>query len=237
VHRYPDAAEATAALAEVLAVPEDAVLITAGATEAIELAARSLGGGRVAEPDFGLYPRGGEHLFVSDPRNPTGERVDGREASVVDEAFLPLVTGSWQSPRLADALAGKVLALGSFTKVFACPGLRLGFVIGDVEPLRRLQPPWSVSSVALALVPDLLARSSLPMWSAQLADLRREMVNRAPWPADLGVAPYVSFDVGDAVTERARLVRESRVLVRDCTSFGLPDRVRVAVHPEVPWLR
>jgi histidinol-phosphate/aromatic aminotransferase/cobyric acid decarboxylase-like protein len=50
------------------------------------------------------------------------------------------------------------------------------------------------------------------------------------------VAPYVTFRVGDAPAVQGQLMYEHRVLVRDCTSFGLPDRIRVAVHPEVPWL-
>ena len=236
VGRYPDPAAATEALADVLGAAPEEVLITAGGAEAIDLAARALGGGRVVEPDFSHYPRGGEALFASDPRNPTGERVAAAGAAVVDEAFLPLVTGTWRSPRLLDARAGRVLLVGSLTKVFACPGLRLGYALGDVEPLARLQRPWSVSSLALSVLPDLLATADLRAWSSALAGLRRRMIEEAPWPVDRGSAPYATFVVGDAAAERARLVAEHRVLVRDCTSFGLPDRIRVAVHPEVPWL-
>jgi histidinol-phosphate/aromatic aminotransferase/cobyric acid decarboxylase-like protein len=232
----PDPAEATAALAAALGAPPAAVLLTAGGAEAIELAARAIGGGRAVEPDFGLYPRDGEALFASDPRNPTGERVDARDAAVVDEAFLPLVTGTWRSPRLDDAIAGRVLLLGSLTKVFACPGLRVGYAVGDVDGLRKIQRPWSVSSVALACVPDLLAHADLSRWASELAMLRQRMVTAAPWPADPGVAPYVTFRVDDAAATRRRLLDEQRVLVRDCTSFGLPDRIRVAVHRGVPWL-
>jgi histidinol-phosphate/aromatic aminotransferase/cobyric acid decarboxylase-like protein len=147
----------------------------------------------------------------------------------VDEAFLPLVTGRWRSQRTC-------LVVGSLTKVFACPGLRVGYAVGDVDALRRLQRPWSVSSLALAVVPELLALADLARWARDIADLRAKVVANAPWPADPGVAPYVTFVVGDAPAVRRRLIDEHRVLVRDCTSFGLPDRIRVAVHPEVPWL-
>ena len=93
-----------------------------------------------------------------------------------------------------------------------------------------------MSSLALSVLPDLLATADLTAWSSALGGLRRRMIEEAPWPADHGSAPYATFVVGDAAAERARLVAEHRVLVRDCTSFGLPDRIRVAVHPEVPWL-
>ena len=96
--RYPDPGPATEALAAAFGVDPATVLLTAGGAEAIDLATRVLGGGRVVEPDFGLFPRGGRALFASDPRNPTGERVEAVGAAVVDEAFLPLVTGRGAHP-------------------------------------------------------------------------------------------------------------------------------------------
>ena len=109
--------------------------------------------------------------------------------------------------------------------------------MGDVEPLRALQRPWSVPSIACAVVADLLETARLAEWVQAIGAVRAAMVAAAPWPADPGVAPYVTFRVGDAAAAQAHLLSQHRVLVRDCASFGLPDRIRVAVHPEVPWLR
>ncbi len=78
-------------------------------------------------------------------------------ADVWDEAFYPLATGRWSR---GDVAAGSATAVvGSLTKLFDCPGLRLGYVMADpalIERLSRRQPAWSVGSLALAVLPDLL---------------------------------------------------------------------------------
>ncbi|CAK7055518.1 MAG: Threonine-phosphate decarboxylase [Desulfovibrio sp.] len=47
-----------------------------------------------------------------------------------------------------------VFCMGSFTKFFACPGVRLGYIAGDAGELRRMakfRPPWMVSPFAETL--------------------------------------------------------------------------------------
>jgi len=114
VHRYPDPARATAALAGALGVDADRLLLTNGAAQAIALVAAELGG-RVEEPEFGLYPRGGSGpWWRSNPRNPTGRlAASGQRAGVWDEAFYPLATGRWTRGD-RDAVV-----VGSLTKLLA----------------------------------------------------------------------------------------------------------------------
>ena len=70
--------------------------------------------------------------------------------------------------------------VGSLTKTFACPGLRLGYVLvedpADLAGVRRHQPHWSTSALSLAVLPDLLESADLPAWSAQISAARGEMV-------------------------------------------------------------
>ena len=225
--RYPDPAAATGALAEAMGVDRDRLLLTNGGAEAIALVAAELGG-RVEEPDFSLYPRGGGPLWRSNPHNPTGRLADGT-ADVWDEAFYPLATGRWTS--------GHPLVVGSLTKVLACPGLRLGYVLADdVDRFRRRQPEWSVNGLAVAALPDLLQRVDLPGWARAVTSLRAELVavlraaGLEPEPSD---ANYVLVR---APGLRTRLAAHG-VLVRDCTSFGLPDHVRVAVPDDTGLAR
>ncbi len=237
LRHYPDPARATAALAEAIGVGEEHLLLTNGGSQAIALLAAERPHGRVDEPEFSLYHH---HLAAtsadaprwrSNPHNPSGRLAGANErADVWDEAFYPLATGCWTR---ADPGA---VVVGSLTKLFACPGLRVGYVLADdvdlVERLRRRQPAWSVNSLALDLVPRLLARADLGSWARQIAVHRRAL---ATLLAGAGLRPLPS-DANWLLAEGARGLRErlapQRVLVRDTTSFGLPGCARVAVPDE-----
>ena len=223
VGRYPDPAEATAALAAAMGVDPDRMLLTNGGAEAIGLVAAEIGG-RVDEPDFSLYPRGDGPLWRSNPHNPSGRlaAVDVR-AGVWDEAFYPLSTGRWTRGD-ADAVV-----VGSLTKLLACPGLRIGYVLApDVSRFRMRQPQWSLNGLAAAALPDLLETVDLLGWAAGVAALRSDLVDVL---GDYGMSPEPSdanFVLVHAPGLRTRLAPRG-VLVRDCASFGLPDHVRIAV--------
>ena len=223
LRRYPDPSRATAALAGAMGVDPDRLLLTNGGAEAIALVAAEMGG-RVEEPEFALYPRDGGPLWRSNPHNPTG-RLSTADAGVWDEAFYPLATGRWTS--------GAPLVIGSLTKLLACPGLRVGYVLGG-PPLR--QPKWSVNGLAAAALPDLLEAVDLPAWAAGVAALRHRLVavlNRAgldPEPSD------ANFVLVHAPGLRDRLAPHA-VLVRDCASFGLPGHVRIAVPDDAGLAR
>ena len=225
LRQYPDRGAATRLLATALGVEPERLLLTNGGSEALSLLAAELGGTVVSEPEFALHPRGPEPVrWRSDPHNPLGTLAPaGADADVWDEAYYPLATGRWTAGR-------RGAVVGSLTKVWACPGLRLGYVLAEpalVSRLARRQPAWPVSTLALALLPDLLAATDLPIWSAGIARARGELVDvlaRHGIATDPSDAPWV---LAHDPSLRSRLAREG-IVVRDCTSFGLPDRVRIA---------
>ena len=233
LRRYPDETAATAALADVLGADVEHVVLTNGGAEAIALVAAAIPTGWVDEPDFSLYARQlrkvrpGAPRWRSNPHNPSGRLAcPGEEAAVWDEAFYPLATGAWSSGE------GEI-RIGSLTKLFACPGLRVGYVVAAdsqlAEKLRHLRPRWSVNALACALVPELLALADLPGWARSVALLRGELI-------DLLGSHGLRADPSDA---NFLLVREAlglrdwlaqrHVLVRDTATFGIPRGVRVAV--------
>jgi histidinol-phosphate/aromatic aminotransferase/cobyric acid decarboxylase-like protein len=224
VTRYPDPRTATALLAAAMGVDRDRLLLTNGGAEAIALVARELGGQVAAEPEFSLHPRAGDGpTWRSDPHSPTGALAGpGEDAGVWDEAFYPLSTGRWTAGR--DGVV-----VGSLTKLYGCPGLRLGYVLADdVDRFARHQPAWSVATVALAVLEDLVPLTELERWAKEIAGLRDELVavlaahGLAALPSQ---APWVLVE---APGLRDRLAPRG-VVVRDCTSFGLPDHARLAV--------
>ena len=224
LRRYPDPSDAARLLAEAIGVEPERLMLTNGGAGAVAAVACEIGGRVRSEPEFALHPRGATGpVWRSDPHNPSGVLARaGAAADVWDEAFYPLATGRWSAERPG-------VVVGSLTKVFACPGLRLGYVIADdVERFARHQPQWAVGSLGLAVLAELLERADLAGWSRAIALSRIELSDlfrRAGRQVTVADAPWVLVQ---APGLRERLAREG-VVVRDCGSFGMPDHVRVAV--------
>jgi histidinol-phosphate/aromatic aminotransferase/cobyric acid decarboxylase-like protein len=102
--------------------------------------------------------------------------------------------------------------------------------------LAERQPRWALNGLAAALVPELLGLADLPAWAAATARRRATLTAAIPGvePSDTNFV-LVRVEEGAAAT-RARLARRG-VLVRDCTSFGLPGHIRVAVPDEAGLAR
>jgi histidinol-phosphate/aromatic aminotransferase/cobyric acid decarboxylase-like protein len=241
---YPDPTVATVALAAAMGVDPDRLLLTNGGAEAIALVAHHLRRGSIVEPEFSLYRRHLEHVDAAAPRwrsnpgNPSGHlALPSDEAAVWDEAFYPLATGCWSR---GDQESWR---LGSLTKLWACAGLRLGYVLAPTaqaaRTLRRRQPEWSVNGLALALMAPLLERTDLDGWAVSIVASRHELAAALRTGlADAGCAGAIVHDTDvnwllvelpmPAVTARSQLAHAG-VLVRDATSFGLPTTIRVAL--------
>jgi threonine-phosphate decarboxylase len=233
VTRYPDVEPAVHALAAAMDVAPDRIVLTNGGAEAIALVAAECPRGRVDDPEFSLYRR---HLRVversaprwrSNPHNPSGRLAPPEaRAAVWDEAFYPLATGEWT--RGDDAIV-----VGSLTKLFACPGLRAGYVLAPDDDfasrIRGHQPEWSVNALTCAVLPELLRDADLAAWSHAI---RRQRAATVALLADHGLAADPSDAnfvlVRDAPGLRAHCARHA-VLLRDTASFGIVDGVRVAV--------
>ena len=208
--------------------------------------------GFVLDPE--QVPAHADLVVVGNPTNPTSVlhpaevlerlRAPGR-VLVVDEAFLDAVPGPDQS--LVSATMSGVLVLRSLTKTWGLAGLRAGYAVGDpalVAALRSQQPPWSVSTPALAATVACLSDPALTQARAQaevIAEHRALLVDGlaalALPVAGVPAAPFVLVD-----TARVRgghqpgwvreALREQGFAVRRGDTFpGLgPDWVRVAVR-------
>lgn len=206
----------------------------------------------VCHPDdgFALHPEAipddADLVVVGNPTNPTGVlhpaaalhrlRRPGRVV-LVDEAFLDAVPGEPET--LAHERFPGLLVARSLTKHWSIPGIRAGYLLGDPALLAdaaALQPPWSVSTPALAAVvacSDERARAEsdcraqqFTKWRIQLTDA---LVQRSV-PFVPGQAPFVLTRVGAGVHRR---LRELGVAVRRADTFpGLDGTwVRIAARP------
>ncbi|RRR71755.1 MAG: aminotransferase class I/II-fold pyridoxal phosphate-dependent enzyme [Candidatus Viridilinea halotolerans] len=184
--------------------------------------------------------------WLCTPNNPTGDDVASDQIVVLaqhcaaHDGFL-LLDRSYVALR-RDActihdmppLPANVLQLYSLTKSYALAGLRLGYLQGAPELLERIahfQPTWSVSSAAqaagLAALTDssFLATSIPQLWAA--SDMLHAGLSALGLKVQRNTLPFMLVECASASATRAALLRQG-ILVRDCSSFGLPAWVRIA---------
>ena len=185
-------------------------------------------------------------VFACHPNNPTGHLwslddftaiLDALDDAllVVDEAYIDF------ADRVDSALAlrrdPRVVVLRSLTKNFGLAGLRLGYLVAHpavVDVLARSRPPWTVN--ALAQVAGLAALGDREHLEAGRRIARKAKARLVDGLTRLGLTCLPSrthfwlVEVGDAAGLRRELLRRG-ILVRDCTSFGLPGHVRLAARP------
>jgi histidinol-phosphate/aromatic aminotransferase/cobyric acid decarboxylase-like protein len=182
-----------------------------------------------------LYARHLRHVrsdaprWRSDPHNPTGVLAPRDDRSFVrDEAFYPLTGAGWTR---GDP---DTIVVGSLTKLFACPGLRAGYIVArdpdEAAALAASRPEWTVNGLACAVIPDLLAATDLAVMAREVRALRQRLeallTRHGLAPTAGSAANYVWIDRAPGL--RARLLPHLIVL-RDGGSFGRPDAVRIAV--------
>jgi threonine-phosphate decarboxylase len=158
---------------------------------------------------------------------------------LLDEAFIDFVPGgSARQLALHDA---NLLIAGSLTKLFAIPGLRLGYVLATAEliaELRRRQGPWSLNLLAQAAAGSLPQPQQFVQDSLCRIQAEREKLAAGLHALGIGVAPSeVNFllldfrEWGLTAAEINRLLQPYRLQLRDCGNFvGLdPYFARTAV--------
>jgi histidinol-phosphate/aromatic aminotransferase/cobyric acid decarboxylase-like protein len=226
--RYPDPEDARQSLATKMGVDASRLLLTNGGAEAIALIAAQMGGS-VQEPEFSLHPRGIGPMWRSNPHSPSGLLAAASEtAAVWDEAFYPLATGEWTR---GDREA---IVVGSLTKLLACPGLRIGYVLADppfIEILKHRQPMWALNGLAAAALPDLLAQLNLLQDVAAVQRLRQELRTMLESHGLIVRPSDANWVLVQHATLR-ELLAPYAIVVRDCASFALPDVTRIAVPDE-----
>jgi len=210
------------------------------------------------EADAVLDAYDGERLvYVTTPHNPTGaelsaegirllaEETAEETLLVVDEAY-----GEFSDrPSAVDLLGERddVAVLRTFSKVYGLAGMRLGYALVPAawaDAYARVNTPFAASEPACraglaALEDDEHVERSVHVarWAREFM---RDALSAPTWESG---GNFVLVDVAGADVDAdeaspgtagpvARRLRERGVIVRDCTSFGLPDYIRVTCGTE-----
>jgi threonine-phosphate decarboxylase len=197
------------------------------------------------------YPEKADVLFICNPNNPDGklkdraeiislvrERAADGKLTMVDEAFIEL---SDRDESLVQAKENGLFIMRSLTKSFAVPGLRFGYGFGDaelVQQMEALRPPWTVNCVAEQFAIEAMSRlDDLVSSRERIAQERSYLEQHLELTGFRCQPSKVNFILATGkrpASEIAETLRQRDILVRDCTSFGLPFSIRIAVrqHPE-----
>ena len=198
---------------------------------------------RVKETVNLIKQRRPKGVFICNPNNPTAQYLSRREVELIldacgdgllilDEAYFSFVDPSWASADLVRR--GNVVILRSMTKDYALAGLRLGYAIASreiIDSMRRVRPPWNVNVVAQqAGIIALGAADYLEQCKQKISWAKQFLVSEFCRLGFASVPSETNFflvRVANAKEFRTALLKYS-ILVRDCTSFGLPEYVRIA---------
>lgn len=187
-------------------------------------------------------------VFVSNPNNPTGTMVGGKEIDrfmervpehvvvAFDEAYIELLPPEKQPDVLKYVREGRhVFVLRTFSKTYGLAGLRVGYVVAPkdgIDLLHRVRQPFNVNAMgqiaALAALDDAgFVAKTRETVEEGLRYLEREFrsmkLDYVP-----SVANFILVKTGRG-REVFQALQRRKVIVRPMDGYGLPEYVRVTV--------
>lgn len=193
-------------------------------------------------------------LWLCNPNNPTGTVVkkgylkelierNPQVCFVIDQSYEYFTLQPLFAPSEAAAYPN-VLLLHSMTKRYAVPGLRLGYIMGDVGLLRRLRThrmPWSVNQLAIEAGLHLLEHDvpnpvNIPAYLQETARLRTALEalgGLEVWGTETHFM-LVRLRFGRASALKDYLANEHGILIRDASNFDGLDEHFFRIAAQTP---
>ena len=196
-----------------------------------------------------------DSVFICNPNNPTGSLIAVDDLKVlcraypdtifvVDESYLSFVPGGDEKSIRRQNLSN-LIVLVSISKIFAIPGLRIGFVVSSgerMQQLRRFLQPWSVNSLAQMATGYLMVKKNeMDIFIGETNRLinaeRERFITAFEDIPDIMLYPSTTNFIvaglqnGLNADEVCRHLAEEKIMVRNCRNFyGLTDRhIRISL--------
>lgn len=196
----------------------------------------------------GLVARGAKAVYICNPNNPTG-RVEPREKLLtfiercerkgvlvfLDETLLELVHG-YENITCVEYVNQfpNLIVVGSLTKSFAIPGVRIGFGFGSkelIDEMDKVRMTWNVGQIE-QVVAKILIRDHMDYVHKAAEIMQKEtkwiysQLRDIGFPVTTMPDSYFFFNSLhplniDGATFADRML-DNRIMVRDCKSFGRP---------------
>ena len=252
----PEAWSLEAKLAALHKVNKNCIIVTNGATDAIYLIAETFRyKSTIPTPTFSEYEDACSSfeqkedktmLWLCNPNNPDGRIYDldfikrmksAYDLVVLDQSYEHYTNGQIMSVR-DGCKSAHIIQVHSFTKDYAVPGLRLGYITAHeslTAAIRHHLRPWSVSALAIEAGKFLLCHDELVCHPdlVEAQRLRQQLLD-----IGIDVMPTQTnfmlcrMEGLDASALKNYLAYHHRMLIRDASNFrGLtPQHFRVAAQ-------
>lgn len=179
-------------------------------------------------------------LFICNPSNPIGctmpqimmnniikESKNKGTTLVIDEAFIEFAPGESVKKYVIDN--DNLIIAGSLTKIFAIPGIRLGYICAHDKLIDRLnirQTPWVLSSFANDITNALRELDSYIKETLYSNRIGLEYLTKELSKMGIIVYPskgnylFLSFkDLDIKITHLQEWLREYKILIRNCSNY------------------
>ena len=202
-------------------------------------------------------------IAVVNPNNPTGYIMTPEEMDAVVAAADSV--GAWiladEVYRGAERLQqedtpsffgryDKVLAVGSMSKAYGLPGLRVGWVVGPPQAIDDIWRRHEYTAITASMLGNILAAHALsPEVRPRIRDRARNYIRNGfktmeSWmatqdglfeytPPQASAVSFIRYNLAINSTElMERLIKEESVFVGAGDSFGMDGHIRVAFGQE-----
>ena len=170
---------------------------------------------------------------------------DSQSTFIIDESFIMCYGPNWKDQsaiQLIKEFGDRVIVVTSWTKVLACPLLRLGTVISsenNINAIAKIQAPWTVNGFAQAFFISAIHDKDYfkemwevtPKWNQEMRKLITEFGGKVYEKAPTWV-PYIYVDLGSAeAAKRAdRVAFDNGLPIRLCDDYNKPTHIRLGVR-------
>ncbi len=188
--------------------------------------------------------------WIGNPNNPTGTIVTIEELDafldatppsclvILDEAYFEYVEDAHYPDSLMMLKEGadNIIALRTFSKVYALAGLRIGYGFGPaplIDGLLRVRAPFNVSSVAMEAARASLRDHAQVERSVKVVREGKAYLYRQFERLGLAYVPthanFILVDVASDCRQVFEGLLRQGVIVRTGDIFGLPTHIRVTI--------
>lgn len=201
-----------------------------------EYAAKASEGEVVFGDSYSEITEGTDLLFLANPNNPTGTLLSKKEIKelldycrernivvVLDECFIEFCESD--SSMISEIEQYKnLIIVRAFTKIFAIPGVRLGYLISSnqeiLDRIRMQLPEWNISSLAQAAGIACAKEMEFVERTIAFVDKERTFLTEGLKNFGFKVIPSsTNFIFFYTEKELYEPLLQRGILIRDCSNF------------------